>query len=258
MKPLIAFCVLALFVPTIALAQQQGSSASSGDTAALEQKIRDLEDRLIALEGQMRTLKAQGSQAPAAASAPVSAEAAPSAPVESIASTQVSLGGAGGPVAQALNPDISMIGDFVAVAGGNSIRPSPALEMHESELGVQAIIDPYARGDFFLTFGEQGVGLEEGYITFTALPGDFVARVGKMRSAFGKVNGMHNHVLPFVDRPLVTQNLVAGEDGIDDAGVSVERIIPFPKGIFLSATGQVFRGDSGADDEQIGRASCRE
>jgi len=38
---------------------------------------------------------------------------------------------------------------------------------------------------------------------------------------------MHNHVLPFVDRPLVTQNLVGNEDGIDDAGVSVERIIPF-------------------------------
>ncbi len=251
MKPLIAFCVLALFVPTMALAQQ-GSGASSGeDTAALEQKIRDLEDRLITLEGQMRTLRAQGSQAPAAAAAPVSAEAAPAAPAESIASAPVSLGGAGGSAAKALNPDISMIGDFIAVAGGNSIRPSPALEMHESELGVQAIIDPYARGDFFLTFGEQGVGLEEGYITFTALPGSFVARVGKMRAAFGKVNSMHNHVLPFVDRPLVTQNLVGGEDGIDDAGVSVERIIPFPKGIFLSATGQVFRGDSGADDELL-------
>jgi hypothetical protein len=58
-------------------------------------------------------------------------------------------------------------------------------------------------------------------------------------------------VLPFVDRPLVTQNLVGGEDGIDDAGVSIERIIPFPKGIFLSATGQVFRGDSGGGDELV-------
>ena len=77
------------------------------------------------------------------------------------------------------------------------------------------------------------------------MPGSFVAKVGKMRSAFGKVNTMHNHVLPWVDRPLVTNNLVGGEDGIDDAGVSVERILPAPKGIFLEATGQVFRGDSG-------------
>jgi hypothetical protein len=251
MKPLIGFCVLALFVPAMAFAQQGSGASSGGDTAALEQKIRDLEDRLIALEGQMRTMKAQGSQAPVAAPtpAPGSAEAAPAAPAESIASAPVSLGGAGGSAAKALNPDISMIGDFVASAGGNSISPTPAFEMHESELGVQAIIDPYARGDFFLTFGEEGVALEEGYITFTALPASFVARVGKMRAAFGKVNTMHNHVLPFVDRPLVTQNLVGGEDGIDDAGVSVERIIPFPKGIFLSATGQVFRGDSGPGDD---------
>ncbi len=250
MKPLI-FLLFAFAAASLALAQQGNAASSADDNAALQQKVRDLEDRLIALEGQMRALKAQAGQAPAAAPAPVSAEALASAPIESVAAAPVSLGGAGGSAAKALNPDISMIGDFVAFAGGNSIRPSPSLEMHESELGVQAVIDPYAKGDFFLTFGEQGVNVEEGFITFTALPGDFVARVGKMRSAFGKVNGMHNHVLPFVDRPLVTQNLVGGEDGIDDAGVSVERIIPFPKGIFLSATGQVFRGDSGSGDELV-------
>src|SRR5205085_5502706 len=114
----------------------------------------------------------------------------------------------------------------------------------ESEIGLQAIIDPYARGDFFISFGESGVNLEEGYITFTALPAGIVAKVGKMRSAFGKVNMMHNHVLPWVDRPLVTTNLVGGEDGIDDAGVSIEHILPAPKGFFIDVTGQFFRGDS--------------
>src|SRR5947209_17524945 len=65
-----------------------------------------------------------------------------------------------------------------------------------------------------------------------------------MRAAFGKVNTLHNHVLPWVDRPLVTQNLVGGEDGIDDAGFSVQRIIPAPANWFLEGPGQVFRGDS--------------
>jgi hypothetical protein len=253
MKPSTLLCVVVLLAMGIAHAQQETTTPASQDTAALEQKIRDLEDRLITLEGQMRAMKAQSSQTPSAAPGTTSTEVANAAPApaESVAAEPVSLGGAGGSAAKALNPDISMIGDFVAFAGGNSIRPSPSLQMHESELGVQAIIDPYARGDFFLTFGEQGVGVEEGYITLTALPGGLVTRIGKMRSAFGKVNGMHNHVLPFVDRPLVTQNLAGGEDGIDDAGVSVERIIPFPKGIFLSATGQVFRGDSGDGDELV-------
>jgi hypothetical protein len=129
--------------------------------------------------------------------------------------------------------------------------------MHESELGFQAIIDPYSRGDFFLSFGEEGVSLEEGYITFTALPKGFVAKVGKMRAAFGKVNTLHNHVLPWVERPLVTNNLVGGEDGIDDAGVSIERILPAPKGIFLDATGQVFRGDSGTQQSPLFQATAK-
>src|SRR5436190_10460511 len=65
-----------------------------------------------------------------------------------------------------------------------------------------------------------------------------------MRAAFGKVNALHNHVLPWVDRPLVTQNLVGGEDGINDAGLSLSRILPSPKGLFLEGTAQIFRGDS--------------
>src|SRR6185437_3805732 len=81
--------------------------------------------------------------------------------------------------------------------------------------------------------------------TFTSLPAGLQVKVGKMRSAFGKVNTLHNHVLPWTDRPLVTQNLVGGEDGIDDAGISITRILPAPGAIFLEGTAQVFRGDSG-------------
>src|SRR5207302_2805385 len=138
------------------------------------------------LEGQVRTLKTQ--QAPTAepAAAPEAAAAPqPSAPLTQAAAAAYAetssqgavLGGAGGSAAKALNPDISAIGDFISVAGHNPVQPSPSLEMHESELGFQAIIDPYARGDFFLSFGEEGVNLEEGYITFTALPAGFVAKV---------------------------------------------------------------------------------
>lgn len=259
MKNAVCFGIVAILwaMPALCQSSSSASAADQSDNAAMMQKMRDLEDRVIALEGQLRALKSQAAPAPAtvpAAAAPAEAASAPAqaAPQEAAAATPaytspqpVSLGGAGGSAAKALNPDISAIGDFISVAGHNPIQPSPSLEMHESEIGVQAIIDPYARGDFFISFGEQGVEVEEGYITLTALPENFVVKVGKMRSAFGKVNGMHNHVMPWVDRPLVTNNLVGGEDGIDDAGVSIQRILPAPKGIFLEATGQLFRGDSG-------------
>jgi hypothetical protein len=240
--------VLAAMVSAAFGQQPTPTPATPQDISALLQEISDLEDRVVTLEGQVRQLKAQGAQPPVGA-APAPAATATSEPGAAPATTvsaaqEPRLGGAGAAAAKALNPDISMIGDFIAGAGHNPINPTPSFQMHESELGVQAIVDPYARADFFLSFGETGVNLEEGFITFTALPAGFVARAGKMRAAFGKVNTLHNHVLPWVDRPLVTQNLVGGEDGIDDAGVSVQHIIPAPKNLFLEFTGQTFRGDS--------------
>jgi hypothetical protein len=219
----------------------QETSKPQSDVSALMQKIHDLEARITAMEEQLRRLQvpqtasqAGGSPSPTTAAAP---DAAPPP-------TQAPLGSAEGGNAKALNPDIGMIGNFIGVAGHNPVQSSPSLQMHESEVGLQAILDPNARGDFFLAFGEEGVSLEEGFITFTSLPSGFVAKAGKMRSAFGKVNTSHNHVLSWIDRPLVTQNLLGGEDGINDAGVSIQRILPAPKEIFLEATGQVFRGDS--------------
>jgi hypothetical protein len=137
-----------------------------------------------------------------------------------------------------------VIGDFLGAAGYGAHRGTPSLEMHESEVGFQEVIDPYARADFFISFGEHGVDLEEGYITFTSLPAGLLLKAGKMRGAFGVVNTLHNHVLPWTDRPLVTQNLAGGEDGINDAGLSLSRILPAPKGLFLEGTVQLFRGDS--------------
>lgn len=241
---------------------QQAGNASTPATCcdAIQQQLRDMEDRIILLEGQVRILKqqlAQGSQPTPATDGAQTAAAA-----GTVASPLTASGEGGGQssglgglsaAAKALNPDISALGDFIGAAGhyptppGSVIRQagSKSLTMYESEVGIQAIIDPYARGDFFLDFGESGVDLEEGYNTFTALPFGFVARVGKMLEAFGKANTMHNHVLPWVDRPLVSENLTGGDDGLDDTGFSIQRILPAPKGVFLEVTGQVFRGDSG-------------
>lgn len=211
-----------------------GSAAAQAppDAQALQAQIDQLKkefgDRIAALEAQLAAAQA----APPQAAAPVP-EAVPS--MNQAAASKV------------FNPDIAVLGNFEGAAGHNEVDPSPALEMRESEMSLQAIIDPYARADFFLSFGEEGVELEEGYATFTALPGSFQAKVGKMRAAFGKVNTLHTHVLPWADRPLVINNLLGGEDGISDAGVSLSRLIPVGN-LFLEATGQVFRGDA-ADGE---------
>src|SRR6185503_12821811 len=142
------------------------------------------------------------------------------------------------------NPDMAVIADFLGAAGKNdSPFATPSLEMHETEASFQAIVDPYARADFFLVFAPDEVGVEEGFITFTSLPSSLLLKVGKLRASFGKVNQMHNHVLPWTDRPLVTQDLVGGEEGISDAGLSLARLFP-NRFLFLEATAEVYRGES--------------
>jgi hypothetical protein len=261
-----------MFLLAVAGACFFSSHLAAQDNTELLNRMKAMEDRIKSLEAEVADLMAkQAATAPVSQASPAAqaaiaaspaaqvappAQAAPPTippaspavvPPQQLAQAPIAapqLGGAGVAAAKALNPDISMIGDFVGGIGNPGNRPTPSLQMHESELGLQAIIDPYARGDFFLTFGEEGVGLEEGYITFTSLPAGLQVKAGKMRAAFGKVNTMHNHVLPWVDRPLVTQNLVGGEDGIDDAGFSLSRILPAPKGIFLEGTAQIYRGDT--------------
>ena len=233
-------------------AKRDVSVASTEDARmkALEEQVRMLAGEVAILRGELKELR--GTKSPEQPSGPqvllASAHPEPGmipptpAPAAQATQTQV-FGGASGN-AKLLNPDISLIGDFIGVAGHNAVSPSPSLQMHETEVGLQAIIDPYARADAFLSFGETGVNVEEAYITFTSLPAGLLLKVGKMRAAFGKVNTIHNHALPFIDRPLVTNNLVGGEDGIDDAGISLSRFLPAPKNWFLEGTAQVFRGDS--------------
>ena len=187
-------------------------------------------------------LLAPQSPAEAAAQAPVAPEA-PAAPVAPEAPAQLPTYGNISAASKVFNPDMAVIGNFLGAAGKNTIESSPALEMSEAETSFQAVVDPYAKADFFLTFGPEGAGIEEGYLTFTSLPGGLLVKVGKMRSAFGKVNQMHSHILPWTDRPLVTRSLVGGEDGISDSGISVSKLILNPI-MFLEATGEVYGGNS--------------
>ena len=141
------------------------------------------------------------------------------------------------------NPDISVIGNFLGIAGKNPNSEEPSLSLTEAEVAFQAVVDPYARADFFFAASEDGVEIEEGYITFTSLPAHLLLKVGKLRAQFGKVNTLHTHALPYADRPLVTNNLVGGEEGISDAGFSVSHLLQIPA-VFVELTGEVYRGES--------------
>jgi hypothetical protein len=230
----------------------------------LRQEFESIRDaygaRLAALEAR---LGQPGAAAPAAApTAPVTPGAAvppPAAAPGQVQPPEVAVpagaAGAGGPagalpvygnasaMSKIFNPDIAVIGNFVGAAGKNDIEPRPALQLDEAELSFQAVVDPYARADFFLAASPEGLEIEEGFLTFPTLPGGVLMKVGKLKAQFGKANTMHSHVLPWVDQALVVRNLLGGEEGLNDSGISVSKLILNPV-LFLEATGEIYQGQN--------------
>jgi hypothetical protein len=238
--------LLSLLVLSPALAA--GSSPSQAEEVLrlrgeLDALRRDCEERMSGLEKRLLALENAAPSFPAPPPAPALAEVPAGAAGAGGPTGALPLYGGAATASKVFNPDISAVGDFVGVVGRSPGGGEPSLELHEAELAFQAIVDPYARADFFFTYGPDEIGVEEAFITFPAAPGGLLAKAGRMRDAFGKMNALHTHTVPFIDRPLVTQNLTGGEEGLADYGISLARLIPNPW-LFLEATGQVYRGRS--------------
>ena len=226
-----------------AQAQQQDPQAVREDVDRLRQELESL--RLQYAE-QLRLLEAKiaALQLPPGATTPEPvAPVPPGAAVADGPQGPLPVYGNVNALSKIFNPDLAVIGNFTGAAGRNPLQPLPPFDLREVETSLQAVVDPYARADFFLAVSPEGIEIEEGYITFPTLPGGLLMKAGKMRSAFGKVNRMHAHVLPWTDRPLMTEHLLGGDEGLSDAGISVARLLPNPW-IFLEATGEVYRGGS--------------
>jgi hypothetical protein len=126
-------------------------------------------------------------------------------------------------------PDISVIGDFQASYKNNASRNFNA-GINEAELSFQSVVDPYARADFFFTVGKDSANgkfrldLEEGYLSTLSLPAHLQLKVGKFKSAMGRINPVHPHALPFISLPVAYENYFG--EGINDEGASLSWLLP--------------------------------
>lgn len=258
-----------LVLLALVIAPIRANAQSSQSQTDLERRFERLEQQVRELQADIAILKAaQPSAGPTQApqpptpSPPVLGQPAPPVPGglatapsggDQPAATQLPVYG-GQTAGRLLNPDVGIIGNFIGATGesrggSEAVAPSPFLTLQETEASFQAIVDPYARADFFLAIGEEGIEVEEGFVTFPTVPGGLLVKAGKFRANFGRLNAFHNHTLPWLDRPLVMYNLLGGatddpDTGIKDGGVSVSRLIPAGN-LFVEAMGEVFRGDSG-------------
>lgn len=180
-------------------------------------------------------------EAPGTAADPTTPEPPPpdtatldAAPVQNASSSGAS---------KALNPDISINGNFVGHAGNPSpLEERKAFSLDETEIGLEAFVDPYAKAKFFVSITDEGAEIEEGFINFISLPADLTAKVGSMRANFGKINTMHTHARPWVDQPLVLTRFL-GPEGLGDSGISVSKLLPNRFNLFVEATAEVLDGD---------------
>ncbi|MFQ5824122.1 MAG: hypothetical protein ACE5JB_08725 [bacterium] len=176
---------------------------------------------------------------------------------------------------QNMNPNISVIGTILG--SGTSLELEDRnvdLSFEEGEFSFQAVVDPYAKADFFISFAkpnestltpeavdseEAGGGLEpeieEAFVTILSLPFSTQLKAGKFRSKFGKINETHPHAYNFINLPLIYTNFF-GAEGLNDEGASLSWLVP-NSAFFQELTIQVTSGPeenasfSRADDNHL-------
>jgi hypothetical protein len=157
------------------------------------------------------------------------------APADSAAAAQVPAanqptGPQGGPTNPRLLPDISAVGDFVfdLSPDGSTQEDGSRLGVREVEVALQAVVDPYFRGDVFLGVSDlEGIAIEQAYLTTTSLPHQLEARLGRFLMPFGKQNTTHRHDLHTIEYPYVIQRFFSPE-GLKGTGLQGSRVFsPF-------------------------------
>jgi hypothetical protein len=266
-----ALCVAVSLVPLPARAQD--AEALRRELEQLRRQQEQYQKAIEALSERLQRLESQGAPTsappapataqPAPAAPPVAqAPAAPSATMSPLSPTDLARPREPFALYQARGSgqllfDMGVTGDFVASVtphnvekanGGTFAGRENRFFPREVELNLFGQIDPYARADVRIEAGEEapgvetGVRLAEGTITLLTLPWGTQAKLGQMRNRFGWSNVVHEHDLPWIDRPDVYR-VFLGEDGLVEKGAEgtwVPDFLPF----YVEVLGGVFNGDN--------------
>ncbi len=144
------------------------------------------------------------------------------------------------------NPSIGFVGESIVSYNNqpNTATGSPRpggwdFWQRTMELDLAASVDPFAKGYAVLNAsadtatGEASVGVEEAAIQTTSLPWNLELKGGRFFGEFGRLSYVHDHELPFVNRPLVLDNYIGGESQTD--GLQVNWLMPVPHYVTLTA-----------------------
>jgi len=145
-----------------------------------------------------------------------------------------------------INPDISLIGTFNTFT--NFIKGTPEYGKlnfgdPEMELFVDGYLNPFARATANISYESNTFGVEELYGNIVrGLPFDMQIKAGKFLVGFGKLNTVHPHAWPFLERPLFHQ-VFFGESGFNDVGINFSFLLPTGD-VFTNLDLGIFKGSS--------------
>jgi hypothetical protein len=159
------------------------------------------------------------------------------------------------------NPAIGLVGEtiFSYRSRGSDVTGSDRpggfdVWQRSVELNVAASVDPFAKGYAVINAsadaatGEAALDVEEAALQTTSLPGNLELKAGRFFGEFGRLAYIHDHELPFVNRPLVLDEYIGGESQSD--GAQLNWLVPVEHYISLTAgVGDHFGGDSPNPDD---------
>jgi hypothetical protein len=127
---------------------------------------------------------------------------------------------------QALNPEISVTGDFLFSSRQDTTsNESSDFDFRTLGIHVESWLDPYTRFKAAIPVTENETSLGEGYITLYNIADDLNLTLGKFRQQFGVVNRWHKHGLDQVDFPLALRQIF-GNGGLNQSGLSLDWMMP--------------------------------
>lgn len=145
-----------------------------------------------------------------------------------------------------INPDISLIGTFNTFTNFTKGAPEYGklnFENPSMELFVDGYLNPFARATANISYENNEFGVEELYGNIVrGLPLDIQLKAGKFLVGFGKLNTVHPHAWPFLERPLFHQ-VFFGDGGFNDVGINFSFLLPTGD-VFTNLDLGVFKGAS--------------
>ena len=149
-------------------------------------------------------------------------------------------------VLSVFNPAIGLVGESIPSYRSKSSEKTGSdrpggwdFNQRSVELNVAGSVDPFARGYAVINAsadpvtGDATVKVEEAAIQTTSLPWNLTLKGGRFFGEFGRLSYIHDHELPFVNRPLVLDQYVGGESKTD--GVQLNWLVPIKHYVSLTA-----------------------